>query len=55
MCKHTRYVSEKMKNNSGVYPVEISSKAPQQDAAIASLDPIMFRDFLLKYGKIEVL
>jgi len=44
-----------MKNNSGVYPVEISNKAPEQDAAIASLDPILFREFLLKYGKIEVL
>jgi hypothetical protein len=55
LCKHTRYVSEKMKNNFGVYPVEISSKAPQEDAAIASLDPVMFRDFLLRYGKIEVL
>ena len=55
MCKHTRFVSERMNNNAGVYPVEISSKAPEQAAAIASLDPIMFRDFLLKYGKIEVL
>jgi hypothetical protein len=44
-----------MKNNSGIYPVEISSKAPEHDAALASLDPIMFRDFLLRYGKIEVL
>jgi hypothetical protein len=44
-----------MKKNSGIYPVEISNKAPETDAALASLDPIMFRDFLLKYGKIEVL
>jgi len=55
MCKHTRYVSERMKNNFGVYPVEISTKAPPLAAEMASLDPIMFRNFLLKYGKIEVL
>ena len=55
MCKHTRFVSERMKNNAGVYPVEISNKAPEPEATLASLDPILFRDFLLKYGKIEVI
>jgi hypothetical protein len=54
-CKHTRYVGEKMNNNGGIYPVEVSNRATSAETALASLSPEIFRDFLLKYGKIEVL
>lgn len=54
-CKHTRFVSQRMKDNNGVYPVQVSNKASQSESNIASLDPTMFREFLLKYGKIEAL
>ena len=52
-CKHTRFVSERMKKNNGVYPVQVSNKASESESTLASLDPKMFREFLLKYGKIE--
>lgn len=54
-CKHTRFVSQRMKDNNGVYPVQVSNKASESESSLASLDPKMFRDFLLKYGKIEAL
>lgn len=55
MCKHSRFVQERMKTNGGVYPVEVSNKASTSDSTFASLDPKLFRDFLIKYGKIQVL
>lgn len=54
ICKHTRYVFERIKLNNGVYPIEISTKASEVEASLAKEDPESFRDFLLKYGKIEV-
>jgi len=53
-CKHMAFVSKRMDRNGGVYPVEISKKAKIEDATIANLDPEAFREFLVKYGKIEV-
>lgn len=54
-CKHTRYVQERMKTNGGVYPVEVSNRAPSSESSFATLDPKLFRDFLIKYGKIQAL
>jgi hypothetical protein len=53
-CKHTKFVLDKVKKNNGSYPLEISSKVSNNDidAATDSLDG--FREFILKYGKIEV-
>lgn len=54
-CKHTRFVTERMKTNGGIYPVEVSSKASKSESSFASLDPKLFREFLIKYGKIQAL
>ena len=54
-CKHMRYVLERMKKNGGVYPVQVSNKASESEGNLASLDPKLFRDFIVKYGKIEVI
>jgi hypothetical protein len=53
-CKHMVFVDKRMERNGGVYPVEISKNAKMEDAAIANLDPEAFREFLVRYGKIEV-
>lgn len=53
-CKHMLFVHMRMERNGGTYPVEISKKAKIADATVANLDPDAFRDFLIKYGKIEV-
>ena len=54
-CKHSNFVKERMNNNGGVYPVEISNKVSRAESVVAMEDPIAFRDMVLKYGKIEVL
>lgn len=55
VCKHTVFVAKRMELNGGIYPVEISKRAKIEDATTANLDPEAFREFLVKYGKIEVL
>ena len=55
MCKHTRFVKQRMDENGGIYPTEVSTKASKIDAIVASQDPVLFRDLLINYGKIEVL
>lgn len=54
-CKHIRMVSMKMKGNGGTYPVQISNKASAEETKKASESSKEFREFVLKYGKIEVL
>lgn len=54
MCKHTRFVKSRIENNNGSYPLEISSKATQEDADKAKDSNKAFRDFVIKFGRIEV-
>jgi len=54
-CKHTRFVKQRMDNNGGIYPVEISNRVNHEVSIEASKDPAAFRNLLLKYGKIEAL
>jgi len=54
-CKHVKFVRNRMSNNQGVYPVEVSNKASTEEAAEAKETPESFRKFLLKYGKVEVI
>jgi hypothetical protein len=53
-CKHVRFVETRLKNNNGTYPLEISSRATEEDAEAAKKSDKAFREFILKYGKIEV-
>ena len=54
-CKHVRFVSNKMKENDGVYPVEVSTRASREATFEASQNSAKFYKFLVQYGKIEVL
>lgn len=54
-CKHTRWVQTRMRNNGGTYPMHVSTRAPAFEAKTANQSPEAFRDFVLKYGKIEVI
>ena len=54
-CKHTSFVQNKMLANNGIYPVEVSNKASREESSIAKEDPENFRQFLIKYGRVEVL
>lgn len=53
-CKHTKYVQAKIDNNGGTYPLEISNRATEEEAHKARRSTEAFRDFIIKYGKIEV-
>ena len=54
-CKHVKFVDERVKANNGTYPLEISKSVTNEEADKASESPEAFREFLIKYGKIEVL
>ena len=48
-CKHAR-----IKNNNGAYPLEISKRATKEEADLAQVSTELFRDFIIRFGKIEV-
>jgi ribosomal protein L24E len=52
-CRHVRWVQAKMADT-GVYPVMVLSSASDVDIAEQMTDPEAFRDFIIRYGKIEV-
>ena len=53
-CKHTKFVEARVKNNNGTYPLEISTKYKDEDSEPVMDSPESFREFIIKYGKIEV-
>ena len=54
-CKHTVLVNARIEDNNGNYPLEILSKATEDDAAKSKLSNEAHRSFIIRYGKIEVL
>jgi hypothetical protein len=54
-CKHTRFVNSKMKVNQGHYSILVPNEIPEDLALNASDDPKKFRDFVVRYAKVEVL
>jgi hypothetical protein len=55
ICKHTRFVIKKVTENDGTYPLKISSRATASETKSAQESYESFRDFAVKYGKIEIL
>lgn len=53
-CKHVVFVKDKVKKNGGNYPLEISTRCTEEDADKALESPELFREFIIKFGKIEV-
>lgn len=54
-CKHVKFVSARIKANGGdTYPLEFSSRASKDDISNARSSKEAFRDFVIKFGKIEV-
>jgi hypothetical protein len=53
-CKHSKFVQARIENNKGNYPLEISSRATEEDAIKARASSESFREFIIKFGKIEV-
>ena len=55
LCKHTKFVSNKMLMNKGHYSIMVPDEISEQTVLDASKSPEKFREFVLKYAKIEVL
>lgn len=53
-CKHTRFVKARIDSNKGSYPLEISKSATDEDTEKAKESPEAFRDFVIRFAKIEV-
>jgi hypothetical protein len=53
-CKHTQFVNFRIKHT-GHYSILIPTEVPEELAAEANEDPKKFREFVVKYAKIEVL
>jgi len=53
-CKHSKFVGSRIDDNDGHYPLEISSRATDEDTAKAKASNEAFREFVIKFGKIEV-
>jgi hypothetical protein len=54
VCKHTKFVKARIDTNNGTYPLEISSRATKEDAESAKKSNKHFREFVIRFGKIEV-
>ena len=54
-CKHTSFVKSRMILNGGHYSIQIPHEVSDEMAALANDSQKNFRDFILKYAKIEVL
>lgn len=55
-CKHARFVDNRMNENGGVYPVEISNSAKAEYFGQKALEnPEEFRKYLYRYGRVEVI
>jgi ABC-type uncharacterized transport system ATPase component len=53
-CKHITFVQSKMIVNNGTYPLEINKKAKPEEADKARQSNSAFRNFIIKFGRIEV-
>lgn len=54
-CAHTKFVKKNMQENDGHYTVSIPVEVDDEDAIAATSSAEAFRQFIIKYGKVEVL
>jgi hypothetical protein len=54
-CKHTKYVKNVMANNDGHYSIQVKTEVNEADAINAMSNADSFRNFVVKYAKVEVI
>ncbi len=54
-CKHERIVKTRMKQNGGQYPLNLHVNASTHDSSELFKDRQKFREFIIRYGQVEVL
>jgi hypothetical protein len=55
VCKHANFVKDKMRMNRGHYSILVSNEVPEELAVDASEDAAKFREFIVRYAKVEVI
>jgi hypothetical protein len=54
-CKHTNWIDNEILQSGGHFSIQINADIPEEEADAAFDDPKAFRDFVVKYGKVEVI
>ena len=54
-CRHSKYVKNRMDEGDGHYIVQVPEDVDDNEALTAMKDPAKWRDFVIKYGEVEVL
>lgn len=54
-CSHVKFVKTRMMSNDGNYTVHIPQEVDDELVALAMTDADMFRQFIIDYGKVEVI
>jgi hypothetical protein len=54
-CSHIKYVKAEMKNSDGNYTIKIPTHVDEDLVEMALEDAEMFRQFIIDYGKVEVI
>jgi hypothetical protein len=54
-CAHVKFVKKEMQGNHGQYTVSIPVEVEDGVAEEAMTDAKSFRDFIIRYGKVEVI
>jgi len=54
-CKHTQFVTARMAENDGHYAILVPDDVPEDIADKANESAESFREFVLKYARVEVL
>jgi hypothetical protein len=54
-CKHTKFVRDAMDANGGALQIQIPADMSDEEAILAMMNKDSFREFVIKYGKVEVI
>lgn len=54
-CRHAKFVKTQIEENSGNYSIQIPVDISDEEALKAMSSAVSFRDFIIKYGKVEVI
>jgi glutaredoxin len=53
-CKHSKFVQNRLDTDSGLYKMELTEKPTAEDAEKAKRSEKDNRDFIIRFGKVEV-
>jgi hypothetical protein len=54
-CRHLKFVKARMDGNDGNYPLMVHETAEAESIEDVMSTPDKFREFVVKYGKVEVI